>query len=392
MGKRNPKGEWFLQALAEGYAALDNDTAYRMSEQLNFSLNEKYFCVVARYKHEKLFRTDINMTVLLHKACLSAIKNLEGYPYSYIGNQFYVVMIIAEVGTKTKVISKLKEDVEKRCGQQIQFGVGRSYEELERLNYSRVEAYEALANIGEQEVVYSDDLYVTQNITARKLDKEKQRIILQFKCGDLRQLIENVNQLVEKVRLESPVREGAPYPTSIRRTIIELLVEILHFCADVGVDVDKELNYQDPYRKVFELTTTPDILKWFSEIILQLHTSLQERQAKSENNMLILAKKSINEHISDPQLSLLLISNELRITPTYLSAFFIREMGMGFNEYISTIRIEYAKELLLTTNQKVNEIAEECGFSSASYFNVVFRKQVGVSPGAYRNTKKYNKC
>ena len=65
---------------------------------------------------------------------------------------------------------------------------------------------------------------------------------------------------------------------------------------------------------------------------------------------------------------------------------------MGFNEYISTIRIEYAKELLLTTNQKVNEIAEECGFSSASYFNVVFRKQVGVSPGAYRNTKKYNKC
>ena len=81
------------------------------------------------------------------------------------------------------------------------------------------------------------------------------------------------------------------------------------------------------------------------------------------------------------------IAQALEITPTYFSAFFMRQMGMGFNEYVTGQRIELAKQLLSATNKKINQIAAECGFRSASYFIVVFRKQVGISPGEFRDKK-----
>ena len=62
-------------------------------------------------------------------------------------------------------------------------------------------------------------------------------------------------------------------------------------------------------------------------------------------------------------------------------------MGVGFNEYVAGLRVEQAKQLLRETNLKINQIASQCGFRSASYFIVVFRKQTGLSPSEYRNRK-----
>ena len=179
-----------------------------------------------------------------------------------------------------------------------------------------------------------------------------------------------------------------PYPTSIRRTVIELLVEILHIGADAGMDVDGVLDNQDPYTRVFELHGTPKILAWFLEIAERIYNGMQEVKSRSENNMLTLARRCIDTHIQNPDLSLQLVSEELGITPGYFSAFFIRETNMGFSEYITGIRVEMAKQLLLGTSKKIHDIAEQCGFQTSSYFIFVFRKKTGISPGLYRKMNK----
>ena len=196
-----------------------------------------------------------------------------------------------------------------------------------------------------------------------------------------------MEQLAEHVRVESPVREGAPYPTSIRRTVAELLFRIMHISADAGVDVDALLDHQDPYSRIFQLWGTPAILDWFQNVTQTLSAGIAERSSKSENNMLVLAKRCIEEHLSDPELSLSLVSEALGITSAYFSALFIRESGVGFNEYVAGLRVEQAKQLLRETNLKINQIASRCGFRSASYFIVVFRKQTGLSPSEFRNRK-----
>jgi two-component system response regulator YesN len=139
------------------------------------------------------------------------------------------------------------------------------------------------------------------------------------------------------------------------------------------------------------MADTPSILAWFFQVVEKLAKAISEQHSKTDSNMMVLAKKKISDHLYDPELSLSLISSQLDITPAYFSAFFIREVGVGFNEYVTGLRIEKAKQLLSETNLKINSIAMQCGFRSASYFIVVFRKQTGSSPSEYRNTKNQNK-
>ena len=51
--------------------------------------------------------------------------------------------------------------------------------------------------------------------------------------------------------------------------------------------------------------------------------------------------------------------------------------------FVTKMRIDYAKELLVTNRRSVSEIAEMCGFSNTYYFSNVFKKQTGFSPSQY---------
>ena len=58
--------------------------------------------------------------------------------------------------------------------------------------------------------------------------------------------------------------------------------------------------------------------------------------------------------------------------------------GINFTNYLSRLRIEKAKNLLLNPNLRVSEIAFEVGFQSLTHFNRVFKKVLGLSPTDYR--------
>lgn len=62
-------------------------------------------------------------------------------------------------------------------------------------------------------------------------------------------------------------------------------------------------------------------------------------------------------------------------------------MHCSIMQYRQFIRISKAKELLASTQKGIDEIAEECGFSSANYFSLIFKKEVGISPNNYRKAK-----
>lgn len=78
------------------------------------------------------------------------------------------------------------------------------------------------------------------------------------------------------------------------------------------------------------------------------------------------------------------VSRELEITPEYLSTLFNREMGINFSTFLKQFRISHAKRLLKGTDMKIYEIASATGYSDPKYFQRVFKEEIGVSPGEYR--------
>lgn len=76
--------------------------------------------------------------------------------------------------------------------------------------------------------------------------------------------------------------------------------------------------------------------------------------------------------------------NSLNMNASYLGYLFKKETGVYFNTYATNFRMEKAKELLCSTNENVNDIAEKIGFATASYFITLFKKETGLSPLKFR--------
>lgn len=79
------------------------------------------------------------------------------------------------------------------------------------------------------------------------------------------------------------------------------------------------------------------------------------------------------------------VATEFKITPTHVSRLFNMFGNENFNAKLRRIRLEYAKELLGTTQLNLEEIAGQCGFSGACYFIQVFKAAYGMNPGTFRN-------
>ena len=80
-------------------------------------------------------------------------------------------------------------------------------------------------------------------------------------------------------------------------------------------------------------------------------------------------------------------SATLGVTPSYLSTLFKKEIGMPLTEYVNNHRTEKAKQLLLSSNLQVQQIAQSCGILDVNYFTKIFKKYTGKTPNEYRKQK-----
>lgn len=96
--------------------------------------------------------------------------------------------------------------------------------------------------------------------------------------------------------------------------------------------------------------------------------------------------KAMENHIADPDFSLVKLSKEINLSTGYLSALFKQIFGIPFQEYLITMRLERSKILLLATAGKVYEISQKVGFEDPNYFSTSFKKRFGVSPNKYRDS------
>ena len=83
------------------------------------------------------------------------------------------------------------------------------------------------------------------------------------------------------------------------------------------------------------------------------------------------------------------MADRLYLNPNYFSEVFKQYAGIGFNEFLTNLRIERAKELLSYQQFSIKEIADLVGYSDANYFAKVFKKLTGQSPVQYRTKSEF---
>ena len=100
--------------------------------------------------------------------------------------------------------------------------------------------------------------------------------------------------------------------------------------------------------------------------------------------------KTIFKYVEDHYAGHITIEDMAELTcysKSHFMKFFKQNIGTGFIDYLNDYRLTMADRLLKTSDSPVLEIAAQCGFDNLSYFNRIFKRKYGVSPGKARTTE-----
>ena len=125
------------------------------------------------------------------------------------------------------------------------------------------------------------------------------------------------------------------------------------------------------------------LLSIFAQHLSMLSNQVVLQQDNAEPPVITRAKEFIQEHQTD-NLRLGHVAKAVNTSTFYFCKMFKKVTGINFTDYLSRVRIEKSKNLLLNPNLRVSEIAFEVGFQSLTHFNRVFKKILGQSPTEYR--------
>lgn len=137
--------------------------------------------------------------------------------------------------------------------------------------------------------------------------------------------------------------------------------------------------------KFSDLISESLVLYTFAQIGNKFYSS---ESTNRQNSSPPLIKKYIDEHFSDSDLSLKKISEAFSYNPKYISSVFKKEYEIGISDYLNTVRIQHACDLIERGLTAVNDIGFLCGYNDPLYFSKVFKSKIGISPKAY--VKKQN--
>ena len=151
----------------------------------------------------------------------------------------------------------------------------------------------------------------------------------------------------------------------------------------------------DYARTAIKLGADDYLLKPFSkddveEMLAKVQTKLDKERKKAQIQNLVdqgqhsELEEAIHERLADSELSLKNLAFQLGFSPSYLSVLIKKELGLPFQDYLIQERMKKAKLLLLTTDLKIYEIAEQVGFEDMNYFSQRFKQVVGLTPRQFK--------
>ncbi|MGL6129553.1 helix-turn-helix domain-containing protein [Chryseobacterium artocarpi] len=151
------------------------------------------------------------------------------------------------------------------------------------------------------------------------------------------------------------------------------------------------------YNSRIKEESTPESVQYLLYALLELVSKLYLPVIK--NNSLLQTRSQdiierffelLNEH-GHLQRSVLFYSDQLHLSPQYLSSLIKKETGKPIKQWISYIVIKHAKELLKTTSLSIKEVSNQLQFVDSSLFCRYFRRCTGITANTYRENYKIKK-
>lgn len=237
---------------------------------------------------------------------------------------------------------------------------------LEALNYTQLYPEQHIISISDVETLESD----------RPSDP-----------GDLRTELVLAVKFGGKEDTEKAVQaffRGITETASVQNTVISVLSIISEICTSYGRNVATLLEGEDLFLELSHANSLSRSESLMTKLAIRANEEANGARENSHIQFVEKAKMIIKERYNDPVFGLDQLTDEISVSPAYFSTTFKKETGISFVQYLTSVRLEKAKEMLKNSDAKTYEIAEKSGFSEPNYFSFIFRKNIGMSPSQYR--------
>ena len=183
----------------------------------------------------------------------------------------------------------------------------------------------------------------------------------------------------------------------------EYRVERMDFgsCIDIYFDTEDPLPdfaigftdmpmLKNSFEKIYNLWSSKkpnyylECMAVFYEIIATMRKNSESYLPKNQAEKLDKAHEYLIENFKNKDFDYTALCAASGMSYSYFKELFIAKYGMPPVKYVTHLRLEYAKELLITGRYTVSEIASMCGFENVYYFSSVFKKNIGISPKSYK--------
>jgi AraC-like DNA-binding protein/ligand-binding sensor protein len=158
---------------------------------------------------------------------------------------------------------------------------------------------------------------------------------------------------------------------------------------DSGAD-EAELRdhfFKTPFFSAEKLRAAADLISLVVNYIAESRGKLMFFEKILESDKVSVTRRFAGENYKR-KISVEDAAARVYLSPGRFSHLFKQETGTSFIQYLNRLRVDKAKELLINTKMSVTEISSETGFSSLTHFNRIFKKTEGVSPAAFKKSRK----
>ncbi|MHC4362901.1 MAG: PocR ligand-binding domain-containing protein [Planctomycetota bacterium] len=220
--------------------------------------------------------------------------------------------------------------------------------------------------------------------TEWKYPLESERELMgKVKIGDRTGAKEILNSILGTILFHNPGDLGV-----LKARLLELLSILSRSAVEGGVDVDvmleKNLGYVD---KVMHIHNQEDLCAWISTALNEFIELVYSSQDAKKVTQITPVINYIDANY-DKSITLDEVAKVSHLSASRLAHVFKDQMGITVIDYLTSVRIERAKQLLLATNQSCTEICFQVGYNNQSYFTRTFKTLVGIPPRRFRARNK----
>ena len=243
--------------------------------------------------------------------------------------------------------------------------------------------------------IYNVDKYVNSNPSAKEYGNNFRVCeLIYFISGKSKTLIDGVtiNDCPGSVRYIPKGQTSGPYrvkPLDVPSACIDVYFDVLSPMPAHPLALYDCKELKDKFLRLYTLWQRKDTsyyaesMKIFYDIISSIQRMESGYLSTEQKLYMQKAHDYILQHYRAQHFDYKALCDSVGLKYSHFSTLFDKTFGMSPVRFVTKMKIDYAKELLVTNRFSVSEIAEMCGFENVYYFSAVFKKQTGFSPTKY---------